>query len=141
MISLLENIKWKKTQQAWILIFTGDSTMILLSSRQLLLEIIKLNSTWGISGKGAFPLLQNIVTIFLMSINRHSLVTPKVKGMLSPYEWCMSLVLFCGCHSNLPKDGWTLGLINLTGFTFMVINLFWFLFSFGFKRVLLAQER
>ena len=32
--------------------------MILLSSRPLLLEIVKLSSTWGISGKGSFLLLK-----------------------------------------------------------------------------------
>lgn len=53
--------------------------MILLSSRPLLLEIIKLSTTWGISGKGP-SLLYNTAALLSMSLNRPSLASPKVKG-------------------------------------------------------------
>lgn len=56
--------------------------MILLSSRQLLLEIIKLSSTWGTSGKGPFPLKYSF---YPSDKHRHSLVArTQGEGLIFP---------------------------------------------------------
>lgn len=75
--------------------------MILLSSRPLLLEIIKLSTTWGISGKVSFPFWK---TVTHYSVQKRTLTSiSQGEGLIFHF--------FAGFyHFKLLWNGRTLGL-------------------------------
>lgn len=79
--------------------------MTLLSSRPLLLEIIKLSTTWGISGKGSS--LSTIHTAPLLSVSLLDLHWhPPRKDYFSSIGGSMVRLLFWLPFTSLACRGW-----------------------------------